>query len=119
MAAMSTKFISTLALSWFFSILICLVIEGSSFGANETSVIRDLSFLGPPISIGGLFSIPTFNFNFFTGLYRILLWDYSFYYGGYEIIRYFWMVTLSTGAVWGIGSTLAPLFSNFFRLGRG
>jgi len=116
---MTTKFINFLAMSWFFSVLICLVIEGSSFGASETSVIRDLSFLGRPISIGGIFSIPTFNLNFFNGIYRILTWDYSFYYGGYGIIRYFWMATLSTGAVWGIGATLAPLFANFFRLGRG
>ena len=103
-------------MSWFVSILICLVIEGSSFGAEETSIIRDLSFLGEGIKVGDL-SIPTFNLNFFNGIYRILTWDYSFYYGGYSIIRYFWMATLSTGALWGIGSTLAPLFANFFRFG--
>lgn len=113
---MTTKFVNFLAMSWFISILICLVIEGSNFGTSETSVIRDLSFMGQPISVGGLFSIPTFNLNFFTGIYRILTWDYSFYYGGYSIIRYFWLATLSTGAVWGIGSTLAPIFANFFRL---
>jgi hypothetical protein len=112
---MTTKFINFLAMSWFISILICLVIEGSSFGASETSVVHDLSLLGQPISIGGLFSIPTFNLNFFNGIFRLLTWDYSFYYGGYEIIRYFWMAILSSGAVWGIGSTLAPLFVNFFK----
>jgi hypothetical protein len=116
---MSTKYINFLAMSWFISVLICIVIEGSSFGSSETSMIRDLSFLGPPISVGGLFSIPTFNFNFFNGIYRLLTWDYSFYYGGYIYIRYLWMAVLSTGAVWGIGSTLAPIFSNFFKLGRG
>lgn len=115
---MSTKYINFLAMSWFISVLICLVIEGSGFGADETSVIRDLSFLGQPISVGGLFSIPTFNFNFFNGIFRLLTWDYSFYYGGYSILRYFWMAILSGGAVWGIGSTLAPVFANFFRLGR-
>jgi hypothetical protein len=65
-----------------------------------------------------LFSIPTFNLNFFNGILRLLTWDYSFYYGGYSIIRYFWMATLSAGAVWGIGSTLASVFANFFKLGR-
>lgn len=115
---MSTKFVNFLAMSWFISVLICLVIEGSYFGADETSIINDLSFLGPPISVGGLFSIPTFNLNFFRGIYRLLTWDYSFYYGGYAVIRYFWMAILSTGAVWGIGSALALLFTNFFKLGR-
>ena len=112
---MTTKFINFLAMSWFLSILISVVIEGSSFGAEETSIIRDLSFLGEGIKVGSL-SIPTFNLNFFHGILRLLTWDYSFYYGGYSIIRYFWMVTLSTGAAWGIGSTLAQIFSNFFKL---
>ena len=112
---MSIKAINFLAMAWFVSILICLIIEGSYFGENETSVIRDLSFLGQPINVGGIFSIPTFNPNFFNGILRILTWDYSFYYGGYEIIRYFWMATLSAGAVWGIGSTLASIFANFFN----
>jgi hypothetical protein len=113
---MSARYVNFLAMSWFISILICLVIEGAAFGTRETSIIRDLSFLGQPISVFGFFSIPTFNLNFFNGIFRLLTWDFSFYNGGYSIIRYFWMTVLSGGAVWGIGSTLAPVLANFFKI---
>ena len=47
---------------------------------------------------------------------RILIWDYSFYEGGYTIIRYFWLATLTPGAVWGIGQVFAPVFANLLRI---
>lgn len=104
-----------LAMTWFLSVLICLVIEGSYLGATENTVINDLSVL-TTLNIGGLITIPAPNIFFFRGVLRLLTWDYSFYEGGYSIIRYFWMVTLSPGAVWGIGSVFAPVFANMLRI---
>ncbi len=114
---MSTKFFNFLTMVWFLSSLICLVIEGSTIGAAEASVINDLSLM-TSLKIGGLVPIPAFNIYFFRGVFRLLTWDYSFYQGGWEILRYFWMCTLSPGAVWGIGQVFAPVFANFMRLFR-
>lgn len=104
-------------MSWFFSILICLIIEGSYFGSYENTIINDLS-LFTTLKVGGLVPIPAFNIYFFRGVYRILLWDYSFYSGGFVIFRYFWMVTLSPGAIWGVSQVFAPVFANFMRIFR-
>ena len=97
---MSTKFMSFLAMSWFLSTLICLVLEGAYFGAAQNSIINDLSIM-TTISLGPLV-VPVFNVNFAQGIMRLLLWDYSFYTGGWIVIRYFWVCTLSSGAMWGI-----------------
>lgn len=101
-------------MTWFLSVLISLVIEGSYVGTVETTVINDLVLL-TNLKIGGLVPIPAPNIFFFRGVMRILLWDYSFYEDGYQILRYFWLVTLTPGAVWGIGSVFAPVFANFLR----
>ncbi len=112
---MTTKFMNFLAMTWFLSVLISLVIEGSYLGAAENTIINDLSVL-TSLKVGGLVPIPAPNIYFFRGVFRLLLWDYSFYEGGYTIVRYFWMVTLSPGAVWGIGSVFAPVFANLLRI---
>ena len=106
-----------LCMAWFFSVVICLVMEGTYFSAADNSVINDLSVI-TMIKVGGIVPIPAFNLYFFRGLYRLLVWDYSFYEGGYAVIRYFWMVTLSPGAVWGISQVFAPVFANMLRLFR-
>lgn len=109
---MSTKFMNFLAMCWFLSVLICMVIEGSYFNTHNTmSIINDLI----PITwfnIGGIVSIPCFNPNFFVGVFKLLTWDYSFYTGAWTIVRIFWTVILSPGAVWGLGSVFAYVFGN-------
>jgi len=114
---MTTKFMNFLAMSWFISVLICLVIEGSYFGPTDNRISNDLSLM-TTINIGSLVPIPDPNIYFFRGVFRLLTWDYSFYEGGFEIARYFWMAILTPGAVWGIGSVFAPVFANFLRLFR-
>jgi len=111
---MTTKFLNFLCFIWFISVLICLIIEGSFIGAEENRVINDLSIIST-IKIGGLVPIPTFNLYFFRGVFRVLTFDYSFY-EGVQILRYFWLATLSPGAVWGIGQAFAPVFANFLRV---
>jgi len=112
---MSTKFMNFLAMTWFLSVLICLAMEGSYFGTNEASVIHDLRFM-IQIKLGNIITIPAPNLNFFRGVFRLLTWDYSFYQGGFAILRYFWIATLTSGAVWGIGSVFAPIFANLLRI---
>lgn len=114
---MTTKIMSFLTMTWFLSTVICIILEGTYLGAHDTrTVIDDLS-LFTTLKIGGLVPIPAPNIYFFRGVFRLLTWDYSFYEGGYAIIRYFWMVTLSPGIIWAIGSTFAPVFANFLRFG--
>ncbi len=114
---MTTKFMNFLCMAWFLSVLISLIVEGSFFGANENRVMNDL-VLFTSLKVGGLIPIPAFNLYFFRGVYRLLAWDYPFYYGGYEVIRYFWLVVLTPGAVWGISQVFAPVFANFLRIFR-
>lgn len=114
---MTTKFMNFLCMCWFVSVLICLIIEGSYFGANENTVINNLSGIST-LGVGGLIGIPAFLMSFSQGVVRLLTWDYSFYQGGYQVIRYFWMAILSPGAVWGISQVFVPVFANILRLFR-
>ena len=105
-----------LCLSWFISFLICLVLEGTYFSADSNSIINDLTLFST-LKVGGLVPIPTFNVYFFRGVFRLLTWDYSFY-EDVQVLRFFWMVMLTPGAIWGIGSTFAPVFANLLRIFR-
>lgn len=112
---MNVKYLNFLTMAWFISVLICLVLEGTMISSDENRVVNDL-FLFTSLKVGGLVPIPAFNIYFFRGVFRVLTFDYSFYTGGYELMRYFWLVTLTPGALWGIGSTFASVFANFLRL---
>ena len=114
---MSTKFMNFLTMSWFISLLICLILQGTYFSTADNNVINDLSIM-TTLKVGGLIPIPAFNLYFFRGIFRILVWDYSFYEGGYAVIRYFWLVVLSPGAVWGISQVFALVFANLMRIFR-
>ncbi len=105
---MSTKFMNFLAMCWFLSVLINLTIEGGNLGATEATVINDLSIL-TALKAGGLVGFPTAAIHFSRGVYRLLTWDYSFYQGSWQYIRWFWMITLSSGAVWGILQALSAV----------
>ena len=113
---MTTKFLNFLCMSWFLSVLICLVVEGSYFSTTETTVFNDLINPLTTMKLGGIVSIPAPNLYFFRGLYHVLIWDYSFYEGSYIIIRYFWAVTLTPGVAWGVAQVMAPVFANLLRL---
>ena len=112
---MSTKFMNFLCMCWFISILICIVIEGSYFGATENRVINDLSLFTSQ-RVGGLFPVPMINVYFFRGVFRLLTWDYSFYYEGYEVLRWMWMCILSPGAVWGLIQVFTPIIAQIIRI---
>lgn len=114
---MSPRYIQFFAMSWFISIVICMVLEGSYFSSAENSVINDLTVF-TTIKVGGLVPIPAFNLYFFRGLFRILVFDYSFYEGGFAILRYFWMAALSGGVIWGVAQVFAPVFANLVRIFR-
>lgn len=101
-------------MSWFISVLICLIMEGTYFGSTENSIINNLSII-TTLNIAGLIEIPALNLNFFSGIMRILLWDYSFYSGGYAILRYFWMVIFTPGAVWGLAQFLMQVYASFIK----
>lgn len=102
-----------MTLSWFISVLICCILEGSYMGAHSSTNILNQLIPITTYNIGGI-SILCFNFEFFIGLKRVLLWDYSFYYGGYEIIRWFWIAVTVPAVAWGIWSATSTIISTFF-----
>lgn len=113
---MSTKGLAFYTTAWVFSIMICLILEGTWFGAHNTrTVINDLIPI-TTLNVGGVVPIPAFNIYFFRGIIRVLLFDYSFYTGAFEFLRWVWVVIFTPAAVWGIGSTFASVFANFLRV---
>ena len=112
---MSQKFMSFLAMCWFIWHPYLFGLEGAYFGLLETSIINDLG-ASISFSIGNLLVVPVFNINFVQGIVRILLWDYSFYTGGWEIIRWFWVCTLSSAAVWGTIQSFIWLYGQALSL---
>ncbi len=100
---------------WFLSTVICLILEGSSLGTNEQSVIRELS-LFTTLKIGGLITIPAPNLLFFHGIYRVLTWDYSFYSGSFMYVKYFWMVVLDPAIVIDLGVACMYVYANFLKV---
>lgn len=108
------KMFSFLAFVWITSTMICLIIEGSWFGATENTVINDLSIMNT-FKIGGLAPLPVPSLYFFRGIFRILLWDYSFYTGDLAFLRYIWLVVFSGAAVWGITKQFVPVIANFLK----
>jgi len=110
-----SKHFSYLAFVWFFSTMICLVIEGSWWGSTQYTVLNDLSGF-TSIQIGGLVPIPAPNIFFFRGVFRMLLWDYSFYTGALALFRWIWLGIFTGAAVWGVTEKFAPVFANFLRI---
>jgi hypothetical protein len=114
---MTPKMMNFWTTSWFISILICLIVEGSYFGSTENGIISNLS-LFTTFSVGDLFNIPVFNPNFIKGLWQLFSWDYSFYTGTWAILRWFWMVVLTPGAIWGLGTVFIYLWQSLVSLFR-
>ncbi len=114
---MSPKTLNFLCYCWFVSTLICLVLEGTWFGSTQNTIVSQLSVL-QAIKAGGIFAIGSATVDFFQGLMRMMLWDYSFYQGTFAILRWFWVILLDGGVVWGIFQGLAYIFAQFIpRLG--
>lgn len=114
---LDTKLMSFTTFTYFASVLICVIMEGTYFGSDEQSIINGLSmFTTYPIPIFG--DVPVFDVNFLQSLGRILTWDYSFYSGSYEILRWFWMMVLSVGPVWGIIQFFVNLIPSIIAIFR-
>jgi hypothetical protein len=111
---MSTKFLNFLGMSWFISVMICIIMDGSTANSDMGSIINQLNIL-TTINVGGLITLPGLNLGFFSGFMRIILWDYSFYSGGFEWIRYFWMAVLSPGAAWGVVQSFIYVYASFIK----
>lgn len=112
---MGTKLFNFYTAAWFFSVLICMVLEGSYFGAHNTRTILNDLIPIQIITVAGVVPIPCFNINFFYGVARLLTWDYSFYTGAFVILRWFWTALLSPGMAWGLASAAMWVFANLLR----
>ena len=99
---------------WFISVLICIILDGSTSSSNMYAIINNLSVI-TTINIAGLITLPGLNLNFFSGLGRIIIWDYSFYYGGYQWLRDFWLAILTPGLAWGIFQACMWVYASFIK----
>jgi len=115
---MSPKIFQFLCFCWFTSTLICLILEGSYFGASQYSVINSLTIIQQfKIPLANI-TVPVFNTAFLGGIVRMLLWDYSFYSGGWVVVRWFWMIVLDPGIIWGIIQSFIWLYGQAISLLR-
>ncbi len=109
---------SMLTMGWFISVLIAIVLEGSSASAHGArspiTVMNQLNVL-QAIQIGGWLGIPGAAVDFIKGLGRILLWDYQFYDGYFIYVRYFWMMVFSAPTIWGVVQAFSYVAAQFVR----
>ncbi len=106
---MTSKYISFLAWMWVICTFLCLVIEGTFYGAEDMNTVNYLVGYNT-LELGGLWGVPRLIIGFFTnGFPRLLTWDYSFLYGGFSIIRFILIAVFSSGAIWGLVSIFVPI----------
>lgn len=84
--------------------ILCMIIEGSYFSAEDVDMMNALTgYSVLEVSGAGVLAIPKLAGGFFThGLPQMLLWQYSFLSGGWEIFRWFLFV-ISVGIIYPIG----------------
>lgn len=108
---MSAKLMMFMAFGYVVGTFICLIIEGSSFGAAEAGFINNLTVFRE-VQVFGLWTMPALNIDFFTkGIPKLLMWDYSFLSGGYSMIKWFILWPLSIGAIWGVYQAVIGVIS--------
>ncbi len=84
-----------LAVVWFVSTGICLILEGSYWGSSQSTIIGQLATI-KNLNIGNILTVPGVIIGFAQGLVRLVLFDYSFYQGGWAVIRWFWVIVAGT-----------------------
>ncbi len=104
--------IQFIAVVWFVSTLICLILEGSYFTASHNTIGSDLLVI-TTLNVGNLLGLPTIALTFFRGVVRMFLFDYSFYQGGYIVLRFFWVLVFGSGITYDIFKGLAYMTAQF------
>jgi len=81
-------------LVWIVGTLMCLVIEGSQFGATEAATMANLTGISAYSGGGGITLFNAMPGGFLNGLVKVLSWDYSFLTGPLVIVR--WLLGIIT-----------------------
>lgn len=106
------KWMGFLAVNWFASTLICLILEGAFFGTSQNSVINDLSVI-TSINVGDILGLATSSLTFFRGIVRVFVCDYSFYVGMWKVFQYFWIIALAPEMIYDIIKSLSQIYAGF------
>jgi hypothetical protein len=114
---LDSKLLSFTVYCYFISIIICVILEGTYFGADERSIFNGIGFL-TTFNLPIVGDVPVFDVNFIQSFGRILTWDYSFYSGSYEILRWFWFSILSCGPAWGLVQFFVNLIPSIIAIFR-
>lgn len=110
---MSKYFVMFLAFCLLVGNLLCLIIDGAWFSAEDVSLMGYLTGMTnlQTASWTAIFTVP---FNFFThGFPRMILWDFSFLQGSLGIIRWFLFV-FSIGAIYGMAQEFRSTVQSIF-----
>lgn len=85
--------------------VLCMIIEGSYFSADDVDLMNALSgYSVLEVSGAGVLAVPKMAVGFFThGLPTMLLWQYSFLEGGWEIFKWICLFPLTIGVIYPIG----------------
>ena len=101
----SPKLIMFLAFMFVVGLVLSFAMSGTWFGSDEADVMNKLTVF-KVYDVGGLFSVPWINADFFTdGVPRLLNWDTAFFGGEARIIQYF-LYVVTIGFIFGILPTV-------------
>jgi hypothetical protein len=112
---LDSKLIGFTVYCYFISIMICVILEGTYYGADERSIFNGISFF-TTFNLPIIGNIPVLDVNFIQSFGRLLTWDYSFYSGSYEILRWFWFGVLSCGPAWGLVQFFVSLIPSIIAI---
>jgi hypothetical protein len=111
------RLLSFVAFSYFVSILICVILEGTFFQSTETNIFYHLSFFTKyPLPIIG--NVPVLSGDFLDAIGKIITWDYSFYTGSWIIVRFIWILITTIGVVWGLVKFFVPIIPSVIAIFR-
>lgn len=107
---MSPKWIMFIAGVFIVGNLLCLVLDGGWYGAEDTSVMGALT--GAQVhEVGGFWGVVSAGVSFIGGLIRMLFWDYSFFDGDLQIVQ--WILSILTiGTIYGLLESFIPGIPN-------
>lgn len=110
---MRPQYIMFLAFALIVGNLLCLIIEGGYFGAEDVTLMNYLTGYSG-VEAAGTWAVPKMIAGFFThGFPKLIMWDFSFFSGGLAIIKWILFV-FSIGAIYAIARDFIPAISQIF-----
>ena len=112
---MSPKYIMGLGFIFLSGTLISLVFGGAWLGDTEIGALNSIAAFRS-VNVLGVWSIMVPNLDFLiSGIGAMVSMDFAFFGGGMEILRWFFLFTISAGVMFGIFTIMIVTASNLWR----